>query len=111
MDIIKRIDELRIRRGWTEWKLAQEAGLKQSSISDWYSKNQLPKIPSLEKICDAFGITMAQFFCDEGDPVILTPDQTEMLENWSALSPNQKQAVLTLIKNMPTQEDTDKTES
>ena len=105
MDILQRIYELRIRRGWTEWKLAQEADLKQSSISDWYSKNQLPKIPSLEKICDAFGITMAEFFCGEGDPVILTPDQKEMLENWSALSPNQKQAVLSLLKNMPTQED------
>lgn len=107
MDILKRIYELRIRRGWTEWKLAQETGLKQSSISDWYSKNQLPKIPSLEKICNAFGITMAQFFCGEGDSVVLTPDQREMLENWSALSSNQKQAVLSLLKNMPTQEDKD----
>jgi transcriptional regulator with XRE-family HTH domain len=105
MDILKRIYELRIRRGWSEWKLAQETGLKQSSISDWYSKNQLPKIPSLEKICNAFGITMAEFFCGEGDPVVLTPDQTEILENWSALSPKQKQAVLFLLKNIPTQED------
>ncbi len=104
MDILKHIYDLRIQRGWSEWKLAQETGLKQSSISDWYSKNQLPKIPSLEKICNAFGITMAQFFCGEGDPVILTQDQKEMLENWSALSTNQKQAVLTLLKNMPTQE-------
>ena len=105
MDILNRILELRTRRGWTEWKLAQEADLKQSSISDWYSKNQLPKIPSLEKICDAFGITMAQFFCAEGESVVLTSEQREMLENWSALSPNQQQAVLSLIKNMPRQGD------
>lgn len=102
---MERIYELRIRRGWSEWKLAQETGLKQSSINDWYSKNQLPKIPSLEKICDAFGITMAEFFCGEGHPVVLMPDQKEMLENWSALSSTQKQAVLTLLKNMPTQEE------
>ena len=103
MDILGRIYELCIRRGWSEWKLAQETGLKQSSISDWYSKNQLPKIPSLEKICAAFGITMAEFFCGEDEPVVLTPDQKEMLENWSALSPEQKQAVLSLLKNMPAQ--------
>lgn len=107
MDVLARIDKLRTRRGWSEWRLAQETGLKQSSISDWYSKNQLPKIPSLEKIWAAFGMTMAEFFCGEGDPVVLTPDQREVLENWSALSPNQKQEVLTLLKNMPTQEDTD----
>ncbi len=52
-------------------------------------------------------MTMAEFFCGEGDPVVLTPDQREVLENWSALSPNQKQEVLTLLKNMPTQENTD----
>ncbi len=50
MDVLACIDKLRTRRGWSEWRLAQETGLKQSSISDWYSKNQLPKIPSLEKI-------------------------------------------------------------
>lgn len=105
MDILNRIYTLRERRGWSEWKLAQEADLKQSSISDWYSKNQLPKIPSLEKICNAFGITMAEFFCGEGDPVILTTEQRRMLENWNALSPNQKQAVLLLLENMPAQED------
>lgn len=105
IDVLKRIYELRIERGWSEWKLAQEAGLKQSSISEWYSKNQLPKLLSLKKICDACGITLAQFFCDERDAVVLTKDQRELLENWCALSPNQKQAVLTLLKNMPTQED------
>ncbi len=101
MDILNRILELRSRRGWSEWKLAEESNLKQSTISSWYAKNQLPKIPSLEKICHAFGITMAQFFCEENESVNLTPDQWEMLENWSALSNDQKDSILLLMKNMP----------
>ena len=105
LDILKRILELRTRRRWTEWKLAEESDLKQSTISSWYSKDQLPKIPSLEKICDAFGITLAQFFCGDNEPVDLTPGQKEMLENWNALSKNQKESILLLIKNMPSQED------
>ena len=103
MDVLQRILELRTRRGWTEWKLAEESDLKQSTISSWYSKEQLPKIPSLEKICDAFGITLAQFFCGANEPVELTPEQREMLENWNALSQNQKDSILLLIKNMPSQ--------
>ena len=61
----------------------------------------------LAPICKAFGITMSEFFCEEDEPVVLTPDQKELLENWSALSPNQKRAVLLLLQNMPTQEDID----
>lgn len=102
LDILKRILDLRTRRGWTEWKLAEESGLKQSTISTWYSKNQLPKIPSLEKVCKAFGITMAQFFC-ENEPVDLTSEQREMLENWSALNKNQKESIMLLIKSIPPQ--------
>ena len=105
MDVLKRILELRTRRGWTEWKLAEESDLKQSTISSWYSKDQLPKIPSLEKICGAFGVTLAQFFSGDNESVDLTPEQKEMLENWNALSKNQKESILLLMKNMPSQED------
>lgn len=102
MDILKRILDLRTLRGWTEWQLAEESGLKQSTISTWYSKKQLPKILSLEKICNAFGITMAQFFCED-EAVDLTSEQREMLENWGALNRNQKEAILLLIKSIPPQ--------
>ena len=105
MDILKHILELRTRRGWTEWKLAEESDLKQSTISSWYSKDQLPKIPSLEKICDAFGITLAQFFCGDSESVDLTLEQREMLEHWNALSKNQKTSILSLMKNIPSQDD------
>ena len=101
LNVLKRILDLRTLRGWSEWKLAEESDLKQSTISSWYSKNQLPKLPSLEKICNAFGITMSQFFCKDNDAVDLTTDQREMLESWSALNDKQKEAILLLIKTIP----------
>ena len=54
-------------KGWTEYQLAEKSGLTQSTISSWYRKNMIPSIPSLEKICTAFGITLSQFFADESD--------------------------------------------
>ena len=62
MDILKRIVDLRKERNWTEYQLAEQSGLTQSTISSWYRKNMLPTIPSLTKLCDAFGITLSQFF-------------------------------------------------
>ena len=50
MDILKRIVDLRKERNWTEYQLAEQSGLTQSTISSWYRKNMLPTIPSLTKL-------------------------------------------------------------
>ena len=54
MNVLDRIVELRLERGWTEYQLSQQSGITQSTISAWYRKNTLPSIPSLQKICNAF---------------------------------------------------------
>ncbi|NLO85832.1 MAG: helix-turn-helix transcriptional regulator [Clostridiales bacterium] len=105
MDVLARITALRERRNWTIWKLSEESGVDQSTISAWYKKGRSPSVSSLQKICEAFHMTMSQFFSSDNSSVELSPDQWEMLENWSALSTKQKEIVLTLIKNMPTQND------
>jgi len=100
MDILGKITALRERRNWTVWKLAEESGVDQSTISAWYNKGRCPSIISLEKICEAFGVTMSQFFAENAMVVDLTNEQKEMLENWSALSQKQKDVILSLIKSI-----------
>ena len=73
MDILKRIVDLRTERNWTEYQLAERSGLTQSTISSWYRKNMLPTIPSLSKICDAFGITLSQFFLEDESKITTSP--------------------------------------
>lgn len=46
-----------------------------------------------------FGITMSQFFA-EGEMVELTPELKELFDNWVDLTPNQKAAVLQMLKAM-----------
>ncbi len=58
-DVLSAITTYRQARGWTEYQLAERSGLPQSTISSWYRKNMIPTIPSLEKICAAFGITLS----------------------------------------------------
>ena len=97
-DVLKEITRLRLERGWTEYELAKHANLTQSTISTWYRKNQIPTIPTLEKVCTGFGITLSQFFADGSDLVDLTAEQREMLDTWSALDPKQQKIVLELLK-------------
>lgn len=99
-DILTAILEHRTQRGWTEYELAERSGLPQSTISSWYRKNMVPTLPSLEKICASFGITLAQLFAEQDEPVVLTPPQRGLLERWSRLSRDQQEALLRLIDLM-----------
>ncbi len=87
-------------RGWTEYQLAERSGLPQSTISSWYQKGMTPSFSSLEKICDAFGLTLSQFFADGEARLALTPEQRGMLDKWTRLSPVQQRALLNLMDTM-----------
>ena len=99
-DILAVISENREARGWTEYQLAERSGLPQSTISSWYRKNMIPTVPSLEKICQAFGITLAQLFAEQGTPVSLTESQVELLERWSRVSKEQQAVIFQLLDIM-----------
>ena len=99
-DVLAVITTLRQARGWTEYQLAERSGLPQSTISSWYRKQMVPTLPSLEKICAAFGITLSQLFAEEGDPVELTEEQRCLLDRWRRLDREQQAAVLALIDQM-----------
>ena len=101
MDVLGKITKFRIERNWSEYQLAEKSGLPQSTISSWYRKNQIPTIPSLEKICNAFNITLAQFFTDEKLEIIqITKKQFDLIHEWNRLDENHQNAVLELLKNM-----------
>lgn len=99
-DVLQEITRLRLERGWTEYELAKNSGLTQSTISTWYRKGQTPTIQTLDKVCTGLGISLSQFFAEGTDAIILTEEQKEMLDNWSALNPTQRKIVLDLLKNM-----------
>lgn len=101
MDVLARIIELRDARGWSEYQLAEKSGMAQSTISSWYRKRMLPTIPSLEKICDAFDITLAQFFIENPDEAVtLNEKQLCLLNSCVKLSPEQFDALLHFINTL-----------
>lgn len=97
-DILAAITSYREKRGWTEYQLAEHSGLPQSTISSWYRKNMIPTVPSLEKICAAFGITLSQLFAEEDAAVILTESQRKLLDFWAGLSKEQQDVIIALIR-------------
>lgn len=99
-NILAAISSYREERGWTEYQLAERSGLPQSTISSWYRKNLVPTVPSLERICQAFGITLSQLFAEGDAPVALSESQRALLEQWDKLTKEQQEALFSLIKVM-----------
>lgn len=99
-DILSAITTYREARGWTEYQLSERSGLPQSTISSWYRKGMVPTVPSLEKVCTAFGITLSQLFAEGDEVVSLTASQRKLLERWSRLSEEQQVVVFQLIDKM-----------
>jgi len=60
----------------------------------------IPTVPSLEKICCAFGITLSQLFAEDESTVSLTASQQQLLVRWSRLRQDQQEAIFQLIDKM-----------
>lgn len=99
MDILNRINELLDAQGWTKYKLAKESGLAQSTIINIFNYNNVPSFVTLEAICKAFGITLAQFFA-EGDMIELSDSLKEFIKEWKLLTAEQKDALMQIMKTM-----------
>lgn len=99
MDTHERLRQLLNERGWTEYRLAKNCGLSESTIANIYRRNTVPSLATLEAICKGFGITMAQFFA-EGEMVEISPELKELFENWVNLTTEQKKAANQMLKAM-----------
>lgn len=100
MTILDRILQLRDERGWTEYRLSEEAGISQSTISSWFREGVNPSKASLEKICKAYNITLSQFFAFDNEPVTLTEKQRRVLDGWNKLNFKQQEIILELLDSM-----------
>ena len=99
MDVHEKLQYLLDERGWTKYQLARKCGLSDATIANIFRRNTKHSIPTLEAICQGYGITLSQFFA-EGEMVELTPDLKEVFDSWAALSPEQKVAAGQMLKAM-----------
>ena len=92
-DVIQHIQDLCKERSWTYYRLAKEADIPYSTLNN-------PTIPTLQKLCDAFGITLADFFLDEPDALQLTEGQQEIITLYNNLSLEKKKILKAYMKGL-----------
>lgn len=87
------------KRGVTKYRLSQLSGISQSSLGRIISQESLPSLITLEKICTALDVTLAQFF-REANQDGMTDSQKEILEIWNDLSTEEKDIVLAMLRGL-----------
>ena len=101
MDVIKRLRDMMAERQWSEYRLAKEAHLSQSTIANIFHRNTIPSIPTLKSICDAFGISLCQFF--QENTTVISSSQMELLNDWEKLTAEQKTLLQGVMKELQKQ--------
>lgn len=98
MDVLQRLQDILKERGWSVYRLAKESEINPSTLGNLFARNNVPTIPTLERICQALGMTLAEFFTEESPA---SPDErlnTNMEAKWKTLSTTQKQLLLALME-------------
>lgn len=98
MDYFRKVDKLRVARGWSFYRLSQETGLSQQTFTQWMNGKTIPTIPALQSVCKAFDITLAEFLAED-DIIVATPENKSLLDNWQLLTKAQKYSIIEIMKN------------
>jgi transcriptional regulator with XRE-family HTH domain len=97
MDINKKILALCYERNWSVYDLANESLITQSTLASMFNRGTPPKIETLQCLCDAFGITLAQFFLEDEETEILTQKEKELIALFRKLPETKQQALIDLL--------------
>jgi transcriptional regulator with XRE-family HTH domain len=100
MDVVKKINRMRLERGWSVYRLAVEADIPQSTLTNMFNRETLPSISTLEMICHAFHITMAEFFSEGDSAPNPRMDEAELRKAFDSLSDKDKLMVCELIARL-----------
>lgn len=88
---LNKIELICNKKGISKYRLAQDANIPYTTLTNMFKKDTMPTLPTLQKICEGLDITMAQFFTEEESRIDLTEQQRALLLLWDEL-PKEMQA-------------------
>ena len=106
-EVIERIKALCDARSWTFYRLAKESGITYSTLCTMLHKSNTPSLSTLIRICDGFGITLAQFFDDNNDQARLTDEHKNLIYRWEGLTKENRLAAEKYISFLCSQQEND----
>lgn len=93
MTVGSRIKELRERRGFTQNRLAEWAGVSQTHLRRVELGEADITVGHLALICDTLGVSLGEFFSDPNE-------ESDLSSAMSHLSANQKKLLVEFLKSL-----------
>lgn len=100
MDVIKKLNKLRLERNLSVYRLAELSGINQSTLANSFSRGTVPSIKHLETLCETLGVTLAQFFTEDEEPVTLSPQEATLIYNYRRLPESIKLSVANIVADI-----------
>lgn len=97
---MERIDALCRQHNISKYRLSQITGISQSAFSKMARQQSSLSLETIQRICSALDISMAQFFSEPGEYPDLTAQQTQLLHSWNLLDEKKRAFALLMIKHM-----------
>ena len=101
--VIERINELMTYNHWTPYKLAKESNIAYSSLNNLLKKKNCPTVPTLEKICMGFKISIADFFNYNTNPLrnpSLSDEEQALINNYRSLNAKEKEVLHVCLQGL-----------
>ena len=98
-DVIKKMEKERKKRGLSEYELSKRAGLSQSIISTWKSRNIEPSLASIEAIVNGLDMSLSDFFKDDEAKEInsMSDDYEIYCNRWLQMNEQERLIILKLL--------------
>ncbi len=100
MNIMERIDELCRQHDISKYRLSQITGISQSAFSKMARQQSTLSLETIQRICDALGISMAQFFAEADEYPDLTVQQKQLLHSWISLDEKKRAYALLMLEKL-----------
>lgn len=97
---LDRIQELCRERNWSYYQLAKASGITYSTLNTMLRHQNMPSLPTLQKLCKGFGISITEFFDPDQNHRDLTAEQSQCLTLFTSLSESDRKLALAYLKGL-----------
>ena len=101
MNVIEKLNKLRLERNMSVYRLAELSGINQSTLANTFSRGTVPSVKHLELLCETLGVTLAQFFTEDEKPMSLSQQEIKSINNYRRLPESIKNSLANIINSIP----------
>ena len=98
--VVRKIEQLCEENNWSHYLLTMESGIPHSTLHNILHRTTVPSVPSILRICNAFGLSMAQFFNESNTIDYLSETEKHLVENYRNFNKIEKELVETYIQGI-----------